>query len=323
MNKLQKIILLTLVSTSALAWVMSKDQPDMMKAMMTYDSIAIALFTASWTTGMAAMMFPAISPMVLLYNRLIKNDNNNDRINNGKDKQVLSSTSIVIEGKNDNANRDNEELDERPSSYYFIKMILFVGSYLAVWALTGIVLLLAWSVPMNSFVVMEIERKQLDIIYGVLLIIAGAYQFSPLKTVCIGYCESPLSFFMRRWRSGTIGALKMGTYHGLYCLGCCWPYFLLMIALGWMNLLWMGLFACIIFGEKMWSKGIWIARIAGIGLMTIGLVATILAPNDHSLLGVGDGGKGNNHNNNHSSDKNSNTNMNSNMNMNMKVRHKI
>lgn len=316
MNKLQKIILLTLVSTSALAWVMSKDQPDMMKAMMTYDSIAIALFTVSWTTGMAAMMFPAISPMVLLYNRLIKSDNS-DSISNGKDKQVLSSTSIVIEGKNDNANSDNEELDERPSSYYFIKMILFVGSYLAVWALTGLVLLLAWSVPMNSFVVMGIERKQLDIIYGVLLIIAGAYQFSPLKTVCIGYCESPLSFFMRRWRSGTIGALKMGTYHGLYCLGCCWPYFLLMIALGWMNLLWMGLFACIIFGEKMWSKGIWIARIAGIGLMTLGLIALILAPNAHSLLGVGDGsgGKGNSHNNNYSSDKNSNTNMNSNMNM--------
>jgi len=323
MNKLQKIILLTLVSTSALAWVMSKDQPDMMKAMMTYDSIAIALFTVSWTTGMAAMMFPAISPMVLLYNRLIKNDNS-DSISNGKDKQVLSSTSIVIEGKNDNADLDNEYIDKRPSSYYFFKMILFVGSYLAVWALTGLVLLLAWSVPMNSFVIMGIERKQLDIIYGVLLIIAGAYQFSPLKTVCIGYCESPLSFFMRRWRSGTIGALKMGTYHGLYCLGCCWPYFLLMIALGWMNLLWMGLFACIIFGEKMWSKGIWIARIAGIGLMTLGLIAIVLAPNAHSLLGVGDGdgsggSKGNNHNNNYSSDKNSNTNMNSNMNMNMKV----
>jgi predicted metal-binding membrane protein len=322
MNKLQKIIVLTLVSTSALAWVMSKDQPDMMKAMMTYDSIAIALFTVSWTTGMAAMMFPAISPMVLLYNRLIKNnDNNADSMSNEKDKQVLSSTSIVIEGKNDNANSDNEAVYKQPSSYYFIKMILFVGSYLAIWALTGLVLLLAWSVPMNSFVVMGIERKQLDIIYGVLLIIAGAYQFSPLKTVCIGYCESPLSFFMRRWRSGTIGALKMGTYHGLYCLGCCWPYFLLMIALGWMNLLWMGLFACIIFGEKMWSKGIWIARIAGIGLMTLGLIAIILAPNAHSLLGVGDGGgaKGNSHNNNHSSDKNSDTNMNSNMNMNMKV----
>ena len=75
MNKLQKIILLSLVTTSALAWVVSKDQPDMMKAMMTYDPITISLFTASWTVGMAAMMFPAISPMVLLYNRLIKGNN--------------------------------------------------------------------------------------------------------------------------------------------------------------------------------------------------------------------------------------------------------
>ena len=146
MHKLQKIILLSLVSTSALAWVVSKDQPDMMKAMMTYDPITISLFTASWTVGMAAMMFPTISPMVLLYNRLIKNDNNSDSISNGKDKQILSSTSIVIEGKNDNANIDDEDVDDRPSSYYFFKMILFIGSYLAIWALTGLVLLLAWSV---------------------------------------------------------------------------------------------------------------------------------------------------------------------------------
>ena len=55
---------------------------------------------------------------------------------------------------------------------------------------------------------------------------------------------------MRRWQKGKAGALKMGTYHDLYCLGCCWPYFLLMVVLGWMNVLWMGLFAAIIFAEK-------------------------------------------------------------------------
>ena len=63
----------------------------------------------------------------------------------------------------------------------------------------------------------------------------------------------------------------MGLYHGIYCLGCCWPYFLLMIALGWMNILWMGLFAAIIFAEKVWFKGIWIARAAGIVFVLIGL----------------------------------------------------
>jgi len=108
---------------------------------------------------------------------------------------------------------------------------------------------------------------------------AGAYQFTPLKRICIGYCESPLSFFMRRWRDGTSGAVKMGLYHGMYCLGCCWAYFLIMVALGWMNLLWMGLFAGIIFGEKMWSRGIWIARAAGIGLAIVGiLVAAGMIP---------------------------------------------
>jgi predicted metal-binding membrane protein len=302
MHKLQKIILLSLVSTSALAWVVSKDQPDMMKAMMTYDPITISLFTASWTVGMAAMMFPAISPMVLLYNRLIKsNSDTGSGSSIGKDEV---SSSLVVEEKNNN---DHKKPHSSTFSY-FLKMMLFVGCYLAVWALTGIVLLLAWSVPMNTFVVMGIERKQLDVIYGVLLIIAGAYQFSPLKTTCIGYCESPLSFFMRRWRSGTIGAVKMGTYHGLYCLGCCWPYFLLMVSLGWMNLLWMGLFACVIFGEKIWSRGVWVARIAGIGLMTLGLIAIILAPNAHSLLGVGD-------NNNKNSNGNTTMNMKATMDM--------
>ena len=88
-----------------------------------------------------------------------------------------------------------------------------------------------------------------------------------------------MSFFMRRWTDGTSGALKMGLYHSIYCLGCCWAYFLVMVVLGWMNLLWMGLFAGIIFGEKMWSRGIWIARAAGIGLTVVGiLVAAGMLP---------------------------------------------
>lgn len=80
---------------------------------------------------------------------------------------------------------------------------------------------------------------------------------------------------MRRWRCGVAGALKMGTFHGLYCLGCCWPYFLIMVALGWMNLAWMGLFAAIIFGEKIWSRGIWIARSVGIILIILGILSSL------------------------------------------------
>ena len=144
------------------------------------------------------------------------------------------------------------------------------------------VLLVGWSfffdILLPQLVRNDDQQQQLasaNIIYGIVLIVSGVYQFSLFKTRCLGYCESPLSFFMGRWKKGKSGALKMGIYHGLYCLGCCWPYFLLMVALGWMDIFWMGLFAAIIFAEKLWAKsGLWIARITGIGFILLGILSS-------------------------------------------------
>jgi predicted metal-binding membrane protein len=251
----------------------------MYSMMMFYNPVGLSLFTLIWTAGMAAMMFPAISPMVLLYDRLIKS--NNTSSNSGApgigEEEGKSSSSLII-------GKEEEEGIKKKSSLsswspYPFKIILFVGSYLAVWSLTGIAILIGWSIPMNYFFSIETSsstKQHLDIVFGALLVISGLYQFSPLKTKCLGYCESPMSFFMRRWRSGITGAIKMGTYHGLYCLGCCWPNFLLMVALGWMNLLWMALFAAIIFGEKIWIRGgRWIARSAGVCFMVLGVLALL------------------------------------------------
>jgi predicted metal-binding membrane protein len=211
---------------------------------------------------MAAMMFPAITPMVLLYNRLATSKQNNRS----------SQSSVTIQEKEEQEEDHSKVTSSR--SFPSLRIILFVGSYLFVWALTGIALLLGWSVVMNNTIMTADSASLIQYLYGSLLIVAGVYQFTPLKRICIGYCESPMSFFMRRWREGTSGAVNMGLYHGMYCLGCCWAYFLLMVALGWMNLLWMGLFAGIIFGEKMWSRGIWVARAAGIGLAVIGVLVS-------------------------------------------------
>ena len=236
---------------------------------MTLNPIAVTIFTISWTVGMAAMMFPAIIPMVLLYNRIISNDQN---LNNNK-KDNLSLVSKF------NQRTDNlEERGNRQNSRSFallskraIKTSGFIGTYLLVWALTGVMLLVFWSIIMNTLLI-GYSIQDFAIVSGILLIVSGVYQFSSLKKRCLGYCESPLSFFMKRWKGNQLkDGLKMGLYHGMYCLGCCWPYFLLMIALGWMNILWMGIFAAIIFAEKVWSKGIWIARVAGIAFILIGL----------------------------------------------------
>jgi predicted metal-binding membrane protein len=245
MKKLQKLITIALFTTAGFSWLLSALLPDMMDLMTSYNPVLILLFTASWTAGMAAMMFLAIVPMVLLYNRLITNEES-------------GSSTVVTQRK----------------LRHIFKVILFVGMYLVIWAMTGIALLLSWSVPMNSLI-MGMENNHIGMIFGSILIISGVYQFTSLKNKCIGYCESPLSFFMRRWEKGTLGAIKMGVLHGLYCLGCCWPYFLIMVALGWMNLAWMGLFALIIFGEKIWSKGIWIARAVGIALIILGASSSV------------------------------------------------
>ena len=258
MNLLQKIILFSLISTAGISWILSTFQPDMMKVMNSYNPILVTLYTATWTAGMAAMMFPGIIPMILLYNKLITN----------------------------NQSDSSQEIVELKFPYSF-KVVLFVGMYLVVWAITGIVLLFGWSVPMNIIASVQ-ANNNIGIVFGSILIISGIYQFTPLKNKCIGYCESPLSFFMRRWQTGMRGAIKMGTYHGLYCLGCCWPYFLIMVALGWMNLLWMGLFAAIIFGEKMWSKGIWIARGVGIALIVLGISSSmgLITLHDSSMMSM-------------------------------------
>ena len=104
----------------------------MMVAMTTYNPLSISLFTASWTAGMAAMMFPAITPMVLMYNRFATNNREGNQ----------SSVTVQEEEK-------EGKTTSRPS-FPPLRVILFVGSYLLVWALTGIALLLGWSVVMNS-----------------------------------------------------------------------------------------------------------------------------------------------------------------------------
>lgn len=236
---------------------------------MTLNPIAVTIFTISWTVGMAAMMFPAIIPMVLLYNRIISNDQNLN--NNKKDNlPLVSKFNQRTDNLGERGNRQNSRAFALLSKRA-IKTSGFIGTYLLVWALTGVMLLVFWSIMMNNLLI-GYSIQDFAIVSGILLIVSGVYQFSSLKKRCLGYCESPLSFFMKRWKGNQLkDGLKMGLYHGMYCLGCCWPYFLLMIALGWMNILWMGIFAAIIFAEKVWSKGIWIARVAGIAFILLGL----------------------------------------------------
>ncbi len=139
---------------------------------------------------------------------------------------------------------------------------LFTGSYIALWFVFGLGAYLAsagieTAASGSEWVAMNWGRAG-----GALLVMAGVYQLTPLKDICLRHCRTPLSFVMTRWKDGRRGAVQMGLVHGVFCVGCCWMLFLILIPLGLMNGAAMAAVAALVFAEKVVPHG------RGIGMLT-------------------------------------------------------
>jgi predicted metal-binding membrane protein len=110
---------------------------------------------------------------------------------------------------------------------------------------------------------------------GVVLIVAGAYQWTPLKQACLRHCRSPLAFLLGRWRKGAWGAVTNGMRHGLFCLGCCWMLMVLLFVGGLMNLLWIAALALLVLIEKTLPWGGRTSRAIGAALVVWGAVTLV------------------------------------------------
>ena len=128
--------------------------------------------------------------------------------------------------------------------------LLFTAGYLATWTCAGVV----------AFVIAEAANRaaggDLDWahaghpIAGATLIVAAAYELTPLKNACLGKCRSPLGALLGSWRGGWSGALRMGAKNGAWCVGCCWALMASLFALGVMSAVWMAVVAGLIALEK-------------------------------------------------------------------------
>ena len=107
---------------------------------------------------------------------------------------------------------------------------------------------------------------------GGILIGAGVYQLTPLKTGCLARCQSPLGFLMSNWRDGPSGAFLMGFRHGIFCLGCCWALMAVLFVVGVMNLAWVGVLTLFILAEKIGPTGVRVSRTGGAILIALGAV---------------------------------------------------
>ena len=110
---------------------------------------------------------------------------------------------------------------------------------------------------------------------AVLLLVAAAYQITPLKAACLDSCRSPIDFIVTHMRSGARGAFRMGVEHGVLCVGCCWALMLLLFVGGVMNLWTMAALAFFVLVEKLSPFGARTGRISAAALAII--AAWILA----------------------------------------------
>ena len=115
------------------------------------------------------------------------------------------------------------------------------------------------------------EMRSSSIILGsALLLCAGLWQLTPLKTACLKYCRSPASFLSAHWQPGVGGAFRMGIRHGVYCMGCCWVLMALLFYGGVMNLIWIIGLALFVLAEKLIPAGLMFGKVTGLLLIAWG-----------------------------------------------------
>jgi predicted metal-binding membrane protein len=165
-------------------------------------------------------MFPAMIPIVLLYNKVATKQERNPFL------ARLFGTPLFLSG------------------YLITYAILGIGAYFAIYAALN----LSMSLP-PSLVLISVLAP------SAVLITTGIYQFTPLKSRCLSQCVSPIGFFAAHYSSGLTGSLRMGFRHGVYCVGCCWAFMLVMLAVGAMSIPIMAALAAVIALEKVIVRG--------------------------------------------------------------------
>jgi predicted metal-binding membrane protein len=115
---------------------------------------------------------------------------------------------------------------------------LMACAFLAVWIGAGAALYLAGTMANKALLMLPMLAERPWLMAGIAALIAGAYQFTPLKMACIDACRSPMSVIMTRWHSAhpLRSSLGIGLAYGAICVGCCWALMLLSVLVGAMAL---------------------------------------------------------------------------------------
>jgi predicted metal-binding membrane protein len=235
------IVAIGLVAAVALAWAylaagagIDMSMAGMEMEPMPWSAFDAALMFAMWWVMMIAMMVPSATPMLLLFTAI----------------------------------KRNQQASISPATEAWV----FLGGYLLIWAGFSVVATFAqWGLERAGLLSMGAASTNARF-GGVILLAAGLYQFTPIKSACLRFCQSPVLFLSRHWRPGAAGVLRMGLRHGAYCLGCCWFLMLLLFVAGVMNLVWVAGIALYVACEKLLPLDQRLSHAAGAVLIVAGAI---------------------------------------------------
>jgi len=156
-------------------------------------------------------------------------------------------------------------------------VLLLVSGYLIAWSLFGMIIYTSDYVLHQIIGHVHWLEENTWLLGASALMLAGLYQFTPLKHLCLEKCRSPLSFIAEHWHGQREirEALMLGVHHGLFCVGCCWSLMLLMFAVGAGSLGWMLVLGAVMAAEKNLPWGERMSRPLGMVLL-IGGVAILI-----------------------------------------------
>jgi predicted metal-binding membrane protein len=151
----------------------------------------------------------------------------------------------------------------------------FLGGYALVWSAFG-ALALSFDLGVHAAVDASPWLHEHEwLLGGFVLALAGAFQFTKLKDVCLDKCRHPAAFLLRFYERGARGGFRLGARHGVFCVGCCWALMLVMFAAGVANLLWMALLTALMVHEKTRPAGRRVVPVTGVALLAV--ASTVLA----------------------------------------------
>ena len=185
-----------------------------------------------WAVMMVAMMLPSAAPMVLRYARI--------------GRATAFDTNPI-----------------GPTGW-------FVAGYLLVWF--GFTFAAADAQrALERVALLTPTASTSNVVGGILLIMAGLYQWSPFKDICLAHCQDTPLFIQSHggFRRDAFSALKIGVLHGTLCTGCCGVLMTLLFVGGVMNVFSMAAIATLVLAEKI-VRGHLLSRAVGIVLIVGG-----------------------------------------------------